>query len=391
MATLDDIGGVGSLFGLTPSSINAQREQQYMDFASKVANAEALRPGTGSVLGANVMGARGVQQLGSMFGIESPEDKLAKLRQQAMQQFDVNTPQGLAQAAQFLNQNGDAVGARQAVMAAQAQQQQVANLQKTQAQTQQAEAGKVIQVDLGDRIQLVNALTREVIREIPKGLTPAQAAKARAGDGTGSGDGISGNLGPLTPAQKAVDTKFSKEYTDFFAGGGINSLEKNVEELGRAIDIIDKSKEGDTSGKLIGLADQSGTLGYVSPLAADVKDIIGGVAQSNLRQILGGQFAAKEGEQLLQRQYDTKQTKENNLKRLRALYKQASDTVNTKKAAAEYYEQFGTLKGFKGTEANAKGETPPPTVDKNQEALDWIKANPTDPRVPAIKKKLGIQ
>ena len=197
-----------------------------------------------------------------------------------------------------------------------------------------------------------------------------------------------GGLGKLNTAEKAVDTKFGKEYADFFAGGGINSLEKNVSELKRAIDLIENSKEGETSGKVIGLADKTGQLTFVSPLAADVKDLIGGVAQSNLRQILGGQFAAKEGEALLQRQYDTGQTKENNLRRLRALYKQADDTVKDKKAAAQYYEEFGTLKGFKGTKAT---DAPPPTKDKNQEALDWIKANPTDPRVPAIKKKLGIQ
>lgn len=192
MATLDNIGGIGSLFGLSPESLGMAREQQYMDFASKVANAEAVRPGTGTVLGANVMGARGVQQLGSLFGVQDPQEQLALVRQQAQQQFDTTTPQGLMQAAQFLNEKGDAAGARQAVMAVQNLQAQQANLQKTgaqttlaEAQTQQAEAGKVIQVDLGDRIQLVNALTREVIREIPKGLTPAQAAKAARGEGGG--------------------------------------------------------------------------------------------------------------------------------------------------------------------------------------------------------------
>jgi hypothetical protein len=72
------------------------------------------------------------------------------------------------------------------------------------------------------------------------------------------------------------------------------------------------------------------------------------------------------------------------------LYDQASDTIRDKKAAAQYYEEFGTLKGFKGTASQPKDATPAPK-DQRQEALDWIKANPTDSRVPAIKKKLGIQ
>jgi hypothetical protein len=132
MATLDNIGGIGSLFGLSPESLGMAREQQYMDFASKVANAEASRPGTGTVLGANVMGARGVQQLGSLFGVQDPQEQLALVRQQAQQQFDTTTPQGLMQAAKFLNEKGDAAGARQAVMAVQNLQVQQANLQDKQ-------------------------------------------------------------------------------------------------------------------------------------------------------------------------------------------------------------------------------------------------------------------
>lgn len=376
---------VGGLFGISPEQVMQQRQETDADNAFRYAQLNPLQQAKMSIY----QGAAGLTRgVGGLLGGDPELEKVSSIKQLSSQ-FDLTTPQGMRQFAGALQQ----IAPNEAMMAAKRADEMMAVQEQTalrSAQTAQAEAGKVIQVDLGDRIQLVNALTREVIREIPKGLTPAQAAKARTGDGTGSGDGISGNLGKLNTAEKAVDTKFGKEYADYFAGGGINSLEKNVEELNRAIKIIEQSKEGDTSGKVIGLADKTGQLTFVSPLAADVKDIIGGVAQSNLRQVLGGQFAAKEGEALLQRAYDTGQTKDNNLKRLRALYSQASKTVEDKKAAAQYYEQFGTLKGFKGTGAYDKKDKTPPK-DKNQEALDWIKANPTDPRVPAIKKKLGIQ
>ena len=370
---------VGNLFGVDPQQLAQARQAVDMSNAYKFAN---LRPAEQAQYGAYLGGSQVGRAATGLLGGDTEMQKASAIKQLSSQ-FDLTTPQGMREFAKALQQ----IAPNEAMMAAKRADEMMATQEQTalrSAQTRQAEAGKVIQVDLGDRIQLVNALTNEVIREIPKGLTPAQAAKARAGVG---GDGVSSKLGKLNTAEKAVDTKFGKEYADYFAGGGINSLEKNVEELNRAIDIIEKSQEGDTSGKLIGLADKTGQLTFVSPLAADVKDIIGGVAQSNLRQILGGQFAAKEGEALLQRQYDTGQTKENNLKRLRALYKQASDTIKDKKAAAEYYEQFGTLKGFKGA---ARGQEKPPATDKNQEALDWIAANPNDPRVPAIKKKLGI-
>ena len=374
---------VGGLFGVSPEQLMQQRQATDAANAYRFAQLDPMQQAKMSIYQGGAGLARGVQ------GLLGGDPELQKVTQikQLSSQFDLTTPAGMRQFAQALQQ----IAPNEAMMAAKRADEMMSTQEQTalrSAQTRQAEAGKVIQVDLGDRIQLVNALTNEIIREIPKGLTPAQAAKARAGVG---GDGVSAGLGKLNTAEKAVDTKFGKEYADYFAGGGINSLEKNVEELDRAIKIIEQSKEGDTSGKVIGLADKTGQLTFVSPLAADVKDIIGGVAQSNLRQVLGGQFAAKEGEALLQRAYDTGQTKENNLKRLRSLYKQASDTINDKKAAAQYYEQFGTLKGFKGTGSSDKKEKTPPAKDKNQEALDWIKANPNDPRVPAIKKKLGIQ
>jgi hypothetical protein len=106
MATLDDIGGVGSLFGLNPSSLNAQREQQYMDFASKVANAEAIRPGAGSVLGANVMGARGVAQLGNLFGVQDPLMQRVSQQQQLLGGVDFTDLESLKTASQQASQAG---------------------------------------------------------------------------------------------------------------------------------------------------------------------------------------------------------------------------------------------------------------------------------------------
>lgn len=383
---------VGGLFGVDPSALQRQQQTADQSQAYRYAQLDPMQQAK-YLQATGAMGlARGV---GGLMGMEDPELQKASKIKQIVSQFDITTPVGLRQLADAIKD----FAPQEAMMAAteaDKREQTGLGLQKTKADISKAELSAANEEKL--RTELADAIARGAgdqeiiditskygsadkilqIRSDALNRKEARAARVGAGDG---------GLGKLTPAQKAVDTKFGKEYTDFFAGGGINSLEKNVEELGRAIKIIEQSKEGDTSGKVIGLADKSGTLTYVSPTAADVKDLIGGVAQSNLRQILGGQFAAKEGEQLLQRQYDTAQTKENNLKRLRALYQQASDTVQDKKAAAQYYEEFGTLKGFKGT--GAKGEKPP-AADKNQDALDWIKANPTDPRVPAIKKKLGI-
>lgn len=384
---------VGGLFGVNPSLY--QQERQKTEYAQDYQAAQ-LDPLQRAELGIRQAGRALGRTAGGLLGLQDPELAKVSQIQQLSSQFDLTTPAGMRQFAQALQQ----VAPQEAMMAAKrADEMEQSGLtrQKTQAD-----------ITLQERKVTQDEKLREALASLPADASDAQylqvfrqfgspdqqaraieASIARKAKASGGGDGMSSGLGKLTPAQKAVDTKFAKEYTDYFAGGGINSLEKNVEELDRAIKIIEQSKEGDTSGKIIGLADKSGTLSYVSPTAADVKDLIGGVAQSNLRQILGGQFAAKEGEALLQRQYDTAQTKDNNLRRLRALYKQAADTIKDKKAAAQYYEEFGTLKNFKGTGPN---EGAPPAVgDKNKEAIDWINANPNDPRVPAIKKKLGIK
>jgi hypothetical protein len=300
--------------------------------------------------------------------------------QQLSSQFDLTSAAGMREFARSLQQ----IAPNEAMMAAKrADEMEAAGLTRKKT---------TADIELQERKVSQDEKLREALSKLPENATDAQylqvfrqfgspdqqaraieasIARRERLDAKAKGDGSASSLGPLTVAQKSVDTKFGKEYTEYFSGGGINNLEKNVSELARAIKLIDDAPEGATSGRLIGLADKTGQLTFVSQKAADIKDIIGGVAQSNLRQILGGQFAQKEGEALLQRQYDTGQTKANNLKRLRSLYDQASDTIKDKKAAAQYYEEFGTLKGFKGTKST---DEKPPTENKPKARTRTLKS-----------------
>lgn len=129
----EELGVVGSLFGTSPEGMQIAREQMAAK-AGQAAGTNLL----GGILGqTGVFAERGGQALRSALGQQSPEERVANLRQQATQQFDTNTPQGLAEMAQFLNQNGDAAGARQAVMLAQGQMQKTATLGKTMEETRQ--------------------------------------------------------------------------------------------------------------------------------------------------------------------------------------------------------------------------------------------------------------
>jgi len=113
----EELSIVGSLFGANPQAMQAARE--------RAAFTQGTQAGTnllGGVLGnVGMFAERGAAGLRGALGVQLPEERIAGLRQQATQQFDTNTPEGLVQMAQFLNQQGDAAGARQAIMVAQGQ------------------------------------------------------------------------------------------------------------------------------------------------------------------------------------------------------------------------------------------------------------------------------
>ena len=97
---------VGGLFGASPEGLQIAREQQNLNFAKEVAAAEAQKAGAGSVLGANVMGARGVQQLGNLFGVQDPLMQRVSQQQQLLGGVDFTNLKSLQTASQQAAQAG---------------------------------------------------------------------------------------------------------------------------------------------------------------------------------------------------------------------------------------------------------------------------------------------
>lgn len=128
----EELSIVGSLFGASPEAMQIAREK-----AAFTQGTQAGQNLLGGILGnVGMFAERGAAGLRGALGVQLPEERIAGLRQQASQQFDTNTPEGLYQMAQFLNQQGDPAGARQAIMVAQGQQQRMATLGQTMATTQ---------------------------------------------------------------------------------------------------------------------------------------------------------------------------------------------------------------------------------------------------------------
>jgi hypothetical protein len=156
---------------------------------------------------------------------------------------------------------------------------------------------------------------------------------------------INNNLGPATPGQKKVDENYAQEYVDFVASGGYADVQKNVGQLKDVVSTLEQ--KGGITGPTFGY-----TPAYLQPLtnpdAVAAQNAVEEVVQRNLRLVLGAQFTAKEGENLIARAYNPKLPQAENIKRINRLIGQIESAAEAKAAAAQYFEENGTLKGWKG-------------------------------------------
>ena len=124
---------VGGLFGMTPESLQAQRNAQLEQQASNFVNNYGDQ---GAMLGYK-LGATLGRGIGGMMGVQDPEMMRIRQRQQMAQGIDFNDPESLLQAAQRANQMGDSPAAQDLYAKYQEVAQARATLGKTQAQAEQ--------------------------------------------------------------------------------------------------------------------------------------------------------------------------------------------------------------------------------------------------------------
>lgn len=168
---------VGGLFGVDPQQLAQARQAVDTSNAFKYAN---LRPAEQAQYGAYLGGSQLGRAATGILGGDTEMQKVSAIKQLSTQ-FDLTTPKGMRDFAGALQQ----IAPQEAMMAAKRADEMMSVQEQTalrKAQTAQAEAGKVIQVDAGDKVLVMNALTKEIVREIPKGMTAAQTAKQEAAD-----------------------------------------------------------------------------------------------------------------------------------------------------------------------------------------------------------------
>lgn len=129
-----DTNIIGNLFGVSPDLLQTQQDQRAFNQGM-----QAGQNPLGGVLGnIGMFSSRAGAGLRGALGVESPEERINAMRQQASQQFDTASPQGLVQMAQFLNQQGDAQGAALAINRAQAIAKEAQAISTSRAQEQKA-------------------------------------------------------------------------------------------------------------------------------------------------------------------------------------------------------------------------------------------------------------
>ena len=149
----------------------------------------------------------------------------------------------------------------------------------------------------------------------------------------------------LSPGQKAVDDAFAKDYSEFVTGGLQADQAANVAKMGDALNSL---RSGSIQlGAQYKVMPES-ALAVVNPKLLDLKQNVGAIVQRGLRPILGAQFTEKEGENLINRAFDPGLSAGANAYRLGMLEKTMAAALESKQAAVKYYEENGTLAGFKG-------------------------------------------
>ena len=360
---------VSNLFGIDPAALQQQRAATDFAQAFRFAQLDPLQRANLSIYQGSAGIGRAANQL---LGGDAELNKATKVRE-LTSQFDMGTSSGLREFAKAVSAFAPDVGLRASALADEKDKTRLgitATQQQVDAATRKQtldEAYKAELAALGPNPTEAQLVAIAAKYASPDALMRAQQDALNRKAMMAAKQAEKGLV--LTPGQKAADIAFAKDYTDFVNGGGVSTIQKNLKQLDDAIAKMETAKKAGTSlsGRTVGLADSSGTLSYLFPDAAEVKDLVGGVAQSNLRQVLGGQFAQKEGEALLARAYNPAQPVDDNLRRLKALRDQINTAANSKIQSVSYYEENGTVAGFKpgafGASAAAITGNAPSTED----------------------------
>jgi len=148
-----------------------------------------------------------------------------------------------------------------------------------------------------------------------------------------------------TKGRIKTDEEFAKELVDWRYKGGAADTAKSIDQLRLASSELQSGKN--ITGPILNLIPDFVKAG-TNPDSINIKEAVQEVVQRNLRDILGAQFTQKEGENLVNRAYNSALDEKVNAVRVSRLMDQIARAAEAKEAAAQYFEKNGTLTGFTG-------------------------------------------
>ena len=172
---------------------------------------------------------------------------------------------------------------------------------------------------------------------------------------------------PETPAGLK---KLDEQFATTLSPNAAQALSVARQDAATISSVLAKLEAGENlTGPLIGAIPEK-FRAIVNPDSVQAQQLVESVVQKNLRAILGGQFAQKEGEQLVNRAYNPLLPPEQNAARLRALLLSLDAAASNKQAMQDYFFNNNySLKGYKGPMGV-------PTMEEFEQAMDNAAAPP---------------
>lgn len=190
------------------------------------------------------------------------------------------------------------------------------------------------------------------------------------------------------PFEKAQRGAFAKQSVDYFTKDR-GQLIENSSKVSRALELI-KNKDslaGPVRGSFPDVVRQ-----MTNPDAITARELVQSAITDTLRPTLGAQFTEKEGERIMNLQYNERGSDEENARRAEQLQKMIDKKVKFSDEFYKFIAEGGQAKDFDfakyGMTYTGEGSNNELT-GRDKEAYDWAIANPNDPRSAQILKKLG--
>lgn len=175
----------------------------------------------------------------------------------------------------------------------------------------------------------------------------------KSGGGGGTVVNVGGEGVKLTPFQKKRDETFAEQMIDWQSTGAIDAS-RQVAQISSVMKQFEAGKP--LTGPVFAALDKVGLSSIFMPDARNAKDTVEQVVQRSLRETLGGQFAEREGERLIQRAYNPALPPEANLARLKGLFETLSYADQVKREMIKYATENGTLVGYEGPKMPSASE-----------------------------------